>query len=131
MFYNNSLDGLPLSFYINTYGQRGAVQKQESKMNATVNALKKTLDTAHAAYVAEQTRLVAAGLKSKERYELLKPLKAAEDAANSAYVAAANGAIQKECNKIIAAGAPARRAAKLARSPWKQAKAAAAAARNA
>ena len=50
---------------------------------------------------------------------------AAQDAANSAYVAAANGAVRKELNKIIAADAPRRRAEKLARSPWQQAKAAA------
>ena len=126
MFYNKPLDGPPLLFYINYMDSAAQSSKQESKMNATVNTLKQALDTAHAAYVAEQTRLVAAGLKSKERYEALKPLKAAEDAANAAYVAAANGAIRKECQKIIAADAPARHAAKLARSPWKQAKAAAA-----
>lgn len=86
-----------------------------------VNELKQALDAAQAAYVAEQTRLTEAGLKSKERYEALKPLKAVVDAANAAYVDAANGAIKTKLNKIIAAGAPARRAEKLARSPWKQA----------
>lgn len=100
-------------------------------MNHQVATLKQALDQATAAYNAEQARLVEAGLKSKERYEALKPLKAAQDAANSAYVAAANGAVRKELNKIIAADAPARRAEKLARSPWKQAKAAAKAASKA
>jgi hypothetical protein len=100
-------------------------------MNQQVTALKQALDQATAAYNAEQARLVEAGLKSKERYEALKPLKAAQDAANSAYVSAANGAVRKELNKIIAADAPARRAEKLARSPWKQAKAAAKAASKA
>ena len=103
--------------------------KQESNM--TVNELKQALDAAQAAYVAEQARLTDAGLKSKERYEALKPLKAAVDAANVAYVDAAQGAIKGKLNKIIAAGAPARRAEKLARSPWKQAVAEAKAAKQA
>lgn len=94
----------------------------------TVATLKAALDQATEAYNQEQTRMIKAGLKSKERYEALKPLKAAQDAANSAYVAAAHGAVRKELNKIIAASAPARRAEKLARSPWKQVKAAAKAA---
>jgi len=100
-------------------------------MNQQVATLKEVLDQATVAYNAEQARLVEAGLKSKERYEALKPLKAAQDAANRAYVAAAHGAIKKELNKIIAADAPARRAEKLARSPWQQAKAAAKAASKA
>lgn len=100
-------------------------------MNQQVATLKEVLDQATAAYNAEQARLVEAGLKSKERYEALKPLKAAQDAANRAYVAAAHGSIKKELNKIIAADAPARRAEKLARSPWQQAKAAAKAASKA
>lgn len=100
-------------------------------MNQQVTTLKQALDQATAAYNAEQARLVEAGLKSKERYEALKPLKASQDAANSAYVAAAHGAVRKGLNQIIAADAPARRAEKLARSPWKQAKAAAKAASKA
>lgn len=85
------------------------------------NELKQALDAAQAAYVAEQARLTEAGLKSKDRYEALKPLKAAVEAANAAYVDSAHGDVKKKLNKIIAAGAPARRAEKLARSPWKQA----------
>ena len=96
----------------------------------TVADLKQALDTAHAAYVAEQSRLTEAGLKSQERYEALKPLKAVVDAANKAYVAAANSAVANKLDKIISADAPRRRAAKLARSPWKQAKAAAARQKN-
>ena len=98
---------------------------QEITMNAKTNELKQALDTAHAAYIAEQSRLAALGLNSKARYEALKPLKAAEDAANKSYVSAAHGAIRKELNTIIAADAPRVRAEKLARSPWKAEKAAA------
>ena len=92
-------------------------------MNAQVTAMKQSLDQATTAYNTEQARLVESGLKSQERYEALKPLKAAQDAANRAYVDAAHGSIKKELNKIIAADAPRRRAEKLARSTWKAAKA--------
>lgn len=94
-------------------------------MTNQVATLKQALEQATAAYTAEQTRLMAAGLKSQERYEALKPLKAAQDAANKAYVEAAHNVVRKGLNQIIAADAPRRRAEKLARSPWKQAKAAA------
>lgn len=94
-------------------------------MNAKLNELKQVLDAAQSAYVSEQARLVEAGLKSRERYEALRSLKSAVDAANREYVDAAHDAVRKECNKIIRADAPRRRAEKLARSPWKQAKAAA------
>jgi hypothetical protein len=89
-----------------------------------IAVLKQTLDQATEAYNAEQARLAAAGLKSKERYGALRPLKAAQDAANSAYVAAAHRAVRAELSKIIAADALVRRAEKLARSPWRQAKSA-------
>ncbi len=85
--------------------------------------LKKTLDGATMAYEAEINRLIAAGIKSNDRYEALKPLKAAQDAANSAYVKAAHTDVRKGLNKIIAADAPRRRAEKLSRSAWKRAKA--------
>jgi hypothetical protein len=103
----------------------------ETDMSAKVQALKATLDQATEAYNVEQARLVAAGLNSKARYEALKPLKAAQDAANSAYVKAATNHVKRGLDAIIAADAPRRAAEKLARSPWKQAKAAAQAERNA
>lgn len=79
-----------------------------------------------AAYNAEKDRLTALGYKSAERYALLKDLKAVEDAACKLARDAANSYIKKELNKIIRAGAPARAEAARARSPWKQAKFAAA-----
>lgn len=87
-----------------------------------IAALKQVLDAAQAVYVAEQGRLTAAGLKSRQRYEQLKPLKDAVDAANYAYVKFTHGQIGRELNAIIASGRPARDAAARARSPWKQAK---------
>jgi hypothetical protein len=91
-------------------------------MNAKIEALKQAAAEATAAHDAERDRLAALGLKSGERYLLLKPLKAAADAAHAEYVKAAHGAIKGELNKIIRADAPARAAAARARSPWKQAK---------
>lgn len=70
-------------------------------LSTKVNELKAALDQAHAVYEAKKARLAAAGLNSKARYEALKPLKAIEDAANAAYVAAAHGEIKKELTKII------------------------------
>ncbi len=84
--------------------------------------LKNALDAARAAYEAEKARLTALGLKSKERYEALKPLKAVKDAANAAYVQAAHAYVKRGLDKIIAADRPEREAAARARSPWKQAK---------
>lgn len=91
----------------------------------TKTELKQALDAAQAAYLAEQAKLTAQGLKSAQRYELLKPLKAVVDAANAAFVGAAKAAVNKKLDAFIAANAPRVRAEKLARSPWKQAKAAA------
>lgn len=97
-------------------------------MNAKINTLKQALDAAFDAHEGEKARLIAAGLNSKARYPLLKDLAAAVSAANAAYVKAAHGAIRKELNTIIAADAPRAHAEKLARSPWKAAKASAQAA---
>lgn len=95
-------------------------------MSNKIEALKQALDAAVAAHDAERDRLAAAGLKSAARYEALKPLKAAMDAANAAYVKAAHGNVRRQLDAIIRAGRPAREAAALDRSPWKQAKAEAA-----
>ncbi len=100
-------------------------------MNEQVATLKQALDASVQAHDVEKARLIAAGLNSKARYPMLKDLALAVSTANSAYVAAAHSAVRKELNKIIAADAPRRRAEKLARSPWKQAKAAAKAASKA
>lgn len=96
-------------------------------MNTTkIAALKQTLDSAVAAHDAERDRLAAAGMNSKARYEQLKPLKDAVDAANAAYVKFTHGQIRGELYAIIEADRPFREAAARARSPWKQAKFAAA-----
>ena len=101
-------------------------------MNTTkIAALKQLLDTAASAHDSERDRLAALGLKSGERYLLLKPLKAAVDAANAAYVKFTHGQISGELDAIIEADRPAREAAARARSPWKQAKFDAANARKA
>lgn len=98
-------------------------RNRDRTMNTTkIAAMKQVLDTAAAAHDAERDRLAALGLNSKARYEQLKSLKAAVDAANSAYVKFTNGQICRKLDAIIAAGAPARAAAARARSPWKQAK---------
>lgn len=84
--------------------------------------LKQAAEAAQAAYESEQARLAAAGLKSKDRYELLKPLKADLDEKWAAMVKANRDDICRELDKIIEADRPAREAAARARSPWKQAK---------
>lgn len=92
-------------------------------MNITkIDELKQVLDAAVAAHDAERDRLAAAGLKSAERYLLLKPLKAAVDAANRAYVDFSHGQIRGELDAIIEADRPARESAARMRSQWKQAK---------
>lgn len=109
--------------YINANGQHGAVQNQESEVNAAkIEALKQVAAVAQAAFEAEKDRLTALGFKSKERYEALKGLKADLDAKHAAYVKFAKGEIRTELDKIIEADRPAREAAARARSPWKQAK---------
>jgi len=83
---------------------------------AKINDLKQASEVAHAALYAEQARLTEAGLKSKERYELLKPLKAVADKAHAEYSKFAKGQISKELDKIIAAQTPAQRAEGLRRA---------------
>lgn len=90
--------------------------------NAKIADLKQVLDAAVAVHDTERERLAAAGLKSGERYLWLKPLKAAVDAANRAYVDYAHRQIRSELDQIIAEDRPAREAAARGRSPWKQAK---------
>jgi hypothetical protein len=80
-------------------------------MNHTkINELKEVSDAAHRVLNAEQARLTEMGLKSKERYELLKPLKAIADEAHLVYSKYAKGQINRELCKIIAAQTPEQRA---------------------
>lgn len=90
--------------------------------SAKIEALKEVAAAANAAYTTEQARLVAAGVKSNDRYLLLKPLKAAADAAHAAYSKSAKGQINRTLVAIIEADRPAREAGARARSAWKQAK---------
>lgn len=69
---------------------------------AKIEQLKAVLDAASNAYNAKKDELVATGLNSKQRYEVLKPLKAAEDAANAEYVKYTHGQIKRELHKICA-----------------------------
>lgn len=86
-------------------------------MNRTqIAALKQALDAATTTYEAEKARLTEAGMKSADRYVALKTLKAAQDAANSAYVKFTHGQIKGELDKIIAAQTPAERAEGLRRA---------------
>ena len=81
----------------------------------TVAELKATLDAAAAAHNSERDRLAAAGLNSKARYEALKPLKAAQDAANAAYVAAAKRKVHAGLTAIINQGSTESKATQRAR----------------
>ena len=86
-------------------------------MNTTkIAALKQVLAVAAAAHDGERDRLAALGLKSGERYLVLKPLKAAVDTANAAYVKFTHGQISGELDRIIAAQTPAQRAEGLRRA---------------
>ena len=87
-----------------------------------IEALKIAAAAAVAAHDAERDRLAAKGVKSQDRYQILKPLKAAADAAHSEYVKYTHGQIKRELDQIIRQDAPIRAAAARARSPWKQAK---------
>ncbi|WP_395007305.1 hypothetical protein [Undibacterium sp.] len=89
---------------------------------AKIEELKKIAASAAKAYNAERDRLAAIGLKSKERYELLKPLKAIVDATHSEYSKYAKGQINCELVKIIEADRPRREAEARSRSTWKMAK---------
>ena len=104
-------------------GSEVLTSSKEANMNTTkIAALKQVAEQAQAAYITEQTRLVEAGLKSAQRYELLKPLKATADAAHAEYAKYAKGQINQALVAIIEADKPARQAAARARSPWKAAK---------
>ncbi|HJV73155.1 MAG TPA: hypothetical protein VJ654_02950 [Noviherbaspirillum sp.] len=81
----------------------------------TVAELQAALDQAHATYEAEKARLVTAGMKSKDRYEALKPLKAAEDAANAALQDAAKRKIHAGLTRIINQGSTESKAEQRAR----------------
>lgn len=70
---------------------------------AKINELKTALDASTAAYEAEKNRLIEAGVKSQDRYTILKPLKTAQDDANSAYVNFANGEVTKGLNALAKA----------------------------
>jgi len=89
-----------------------------------INELKIAAEKAHAEYAAEQARLVALGMKSKDRYEALKPFKAAEDAAWGKYREAATKKVIKRVAAHIQQVNAEIHAERLARSPYKQRKAA-------
>jgi len=92
-------------------------------MNCTkIEELKSIAAAAAAAHDAEQSKLVAMGLKSAERYKLLKPLQTARDETHAVYAKYAKGQINMELVKIIKADRPAKEAAARARSAWKMAK---------
>jgi len=61
---------------------------------AKIEELKQAAKLANYAYEAEKARLVADGIKSNARYELLKPLKSAADEAHSIYANFAKGQIR-------------------------------------
>lgn len=90
--------------------------------DAKIANLKAAAEAAINAHNDEKARLASLGLKSQERYELLKSLKVTADAAHAKYVKFAHGQIKSELNKIIAADLPNRQAAARSRSAWKQAK---------
>lgn len=76
----------------------------EIEMNqAKIQQLKSVLDAATAAYEEKRDELIAAGFKSKDRYGMLKSLKANQDSANAAYNKYAKGQINMALCKIIAA----------------------------
>lgn len=82
---------------------------------AKIEALKATLDAAVAAHDSKKEELTSAGLNSKARYEALKELKAAVDAANSAYVKYTHGQIKRELSAICAVVSAEKKAAKAAK----------------
>ena len=82
---------------------------------AKIAELKSTLDAAALAYGVKKDELVAAGMKSQERYEALKELKASVDAANSAYVKYTHGQIKRELSAICATISAEKKAAKAAK----------------
>ncbi len=100
--------------------------KRESKMNEDkIQALKQVAEAAFAAHEAKKAELIEAGMNAAQRRKALKSLHEAKNAAHAEYARFAKGEINRELDKIIAAGAEERREAAIARSPWKQAKRAA------
>ena len=89
---------------------------------AQINILKQVAAEANAAYNIKKDELTAAGVKSQDRYTMLKDLKAAADKAHAEYSKYARGQINRDLVKIIEADRPNREAAARARSAWKQAK---------
>lgn len=76
---------------------------------AKINELKEIAEKDGAAYRAEQSRLKEAGFRSKELYELLKPLKSVADASWAKYEQYARNQIKKALDKEIAKQTPAER----------------------
>jgi hypothetical protein len=83
---------------------------------AKINELKAASDAAHLALNAEQARLTAEGFKSKQRYVMLKDLKASADLAHAEYAKYTKGQISHALDKIIAVQTPAQRAEGLRRA---------------
>ena len=82
----------------------------------TIDQLKQASIQAVAVLDAEKARLAAAGVKSQQRYEMLKPLKEYADAVYREYKHAADRYIVRELDKIIASQTPAERAEGLRRA---------------
>ena len=74
----------------------------------TLEQLKATAAAAWEEYKAAEEAAKASGLKSKERYELLKPLRAKADAAHAAAYDASKKFVMNGLNKIIREAAPIR-----------------------
>jgi len=77
-----------------------------AKDQAKLDALKAAAEPAFAAYEAARLRLVAAGVKSQDRYVLLKELKATSDTTHAAWVALSNKLIKRELDKVIGGETP-------------------------
>lgn len=82
----------------------------------TIPALKIAAESAVAAYDAEKARLTELGMKSKDRYEALKGLKTAADAAWSAYNGAATTKAVRGLRAIAQEVSAEKRAAKALRN---------------
>lgn len=87
-----------------------------------IAALKQTAEADQAALVAETARLTTLGMKSADRYQALKSLKAVADASYAVYRTFATAQVYRAMDAVIATNAPARTAAARSRSSWKQAK---------
>jgi len=92
-------------------------------MNTTkINELKDIYLQAVSIYETEKLRLTNEGVKSKDRYELLKHLKIKVDETHSVYASYTNKQIHKELDLMIAADLPKKQEAARNRSAWKMAK---------